>query len=163
MTLWFSFLIGPKLVSVSCSVMSDSLQPMDWSPPGASVHGILQARTLEWVAISFSNAWNLKVKVKSLSHIQLLATTWIAAYQAPPSLWFSRQEYWSGLPLPSPPNILHVLNFGFRNQKIHVTCFTATLALLWWSGTEPTISLRYAYTSEKAMATNSSTLAWKIP
>ena len=75
---------------------------MDCSPPGFSVHGILQARTLEWVAISFSNAWKWKVKVKSLNHVWLLATPWTAAYQAPPSMEFSRQQYWSGLPLPSP-------------------------------------------------------------
>ena len=76
--------------------------PIDGSPPGSPVPGILQARTLEWVAISFSNAWKWKVKVKSLSHVRLVATPWTAAYQAPLSLGFSRQEYWSGLPLPSP-------------------------------------------------------------
>ena len=66
---------------------------------------ILQARTLEWVAISFFNAWKWKVKVKSLSRVRLLATPWTAAYQAPPSIGFSRQEYWSGVPLPSPSHI----------------------------------------------------------
>ena len=75
---------------------------MDGSPPGSPVPGILQARTLEWVAISFSNAWKWKVKVKSLSRIRLPATPRTAAYQAPPSMGFSRQEYWSGVPLPSP-------------------------------------------------------------
>ena len=75
--------------------------PTDSSPPGSPVPGILQARTLEWVAISFSNAWKWKVKVKSLSHVRLLATPWTAAHQAPPSMGFSRQEYWSGVPLPS--------------------------------------------------------------
>ena len=67
------------------------------SPPGSPVPGILQARTLEWIAISFSNAWKWKVKVKSLSHVWLLATTWTAAYQASPSMGFSRQEYWRGI------------------------------------------------------------------
>ena len=76
--------------------------PIDSSPPGSAVSGILQARTLEWVAISFSNAWKWKVKVKSLSHVWLLATPWTKAYQASPSMGFSRQEYWSGVPLPSP-------------------------------------------------------------
>ena len=76
--------------------------PIDGSPPGSPVPGILQARTLEWVAISFSNAWKWKVKVKSLSRIWLLATPWTAAFQAPPSMGFSRQEYWSRMPLPSP-------------------------------------------------------------
>ena len=76
--------------------------PIDSSPPGSPVPGILQARTLEWIAISFSNSWKWKVKVKSLSRVWLLATPWTAAYQAPPSMGFSRQEYWSGVPLPSP-------------------------------------------------------------
>ena len=75
--------------------------PIDSSPPGSPVPGILQARTLEWVAISFSNAGKWKVKVKSLSSVWLFATPWTAAYQAPPSMGFSRQEYWSGVPSPS--------------------------------------------------------------
>jgi len=83
----------------SCPTLCD---PIDGSPPGSPVPGILQARTLEWVAISFSNAWKWKVKGKSLSCVRLLATPWTAAYQAPPSMGFSRQEYWSGVPLPSP-------------------------------------------------------------
>ena len=83
----------------SCPTLCD---PIDGSPPGSLVPGILQARILEWVAISFSNAWKWKVKVKSLSRVWLLATPWIAAYQAPPSMGFSKQEYWSGVPLPSP-------------------------------------------------------------
>ena len=91
----------------SCPTLCD---PRDGSPPGSPVPGILQARTLEWLAISFSNAWKWKVKVKSLrlstwklySRVQLLATPWTAVYQAPPSMGFSRQEYWSGVPLPSP-------------------------------------------------------------
>ena len=76
--------------------------PIDGSPLGSPIPGILQAKTLEWVAISFSNAWKWKGKVKSLSRVQLLATPWTAAYQAPSSMGFSKQEYWSGLPLPSP-------------------------------------------------------------
>ena len=79
--------------------------PIDSSPPGSPVPGILQARTLEWVAFSFSDAWKWKVKVKSLSRVQLLATPWTAAYQAPPSMGFSRQEYWSRVPLPSPKQV----------------------------------------------------------
>ena len=73
--------------------------PIDGSPPGSPVPGILQERMLEWVAISFSNAWKWKVKVKSLSRVQLSATPWTAAYQASPPMGLSRQEYWSGLPL----------------------------------------------------------------
>ena len=83
----------------SCLILCD---PIDGSPTGSPVPGILQARTLEWVAISFSNAWKWKVKVKSLSLVRLFVTPWTAAYQAPPSMGFSRQEYWSGVPLPSP-------------------------------------------------------------
>ena len=82
--------------------------PIDGSPPGSPVPGILQARTLEWVAISFSSTWKWKVKVKSLSCVQLLVTPWTAAYQVPLSIGFSRQEYWSGVPLPS-------LNHGADN------------------------------------------------
>ena len=81
----------------SCPTLCD---PIDSLPPGSPVPGILQARTLEWVTISFSNAWKWKVKGKSLSRVWPLA--WTAAYQAPPSMGFSRQEYWSGVPLPSP-------------------------------------------------------------
>ena len=81
----------------SCLTLCD---PIDGSPPGSPVPGILQANTLEWVAIFFSNAWKWKVKVKSLSRVQLLATPWTAAYQAPLSMGVSRQEYWSRLPLP---------------------------------------------------------------
>ena len=83
----------------SCLTLCDLT---DGSPPGSPVPGILQERTLEWVAISFSSAWKWKVKVKSLSHVRPLATPWTAAYQAPLPMGFSRQEYWSGLPLPSP-------------------------------------------------------------
>ena len=87
----------------SCPTLCD---PMDGSPPGSPVPGTLQAKTLERVAISFSNAWKWKVKVKSLSHVRLWATPWTAAHQAPPSMGFSRQEYWSGVPLPSPFSLL---------------------------------------------------------
>ena len=100
---------GPVLVRViSAAAVAKSFQtcptlcdPKDGSPPGSAAPGILQARTLEWVAISFSNAWKWKVKVKSLSRVWLLSTPWTVAYQAPPSMGFSRQEYWSGVPLPS--------------------------------------------------------------
>ena len=100
----------------SCPTLCD---PTDGSPPGSPVAGILQARTLEWVAISFSNAWKWKVKVKSLSLVWLLATPWTAAQQAPPSMGLYRQECWSGVPLPSPQ---HMYTYGWfmlmygRNQ-----------------------------------------------
>ena len=98
----------------SCPTLCD---PIDGSPPGSPVPGILQARTLEWVAISFSNAWKWKVKVKSLSHVLLFATPWTAAYQAPLSMGFSRQEYWSGVPLPSLMNEVSTLIRGGQRAR----------------------------------------------
>ena len=109
-----------KCGGMSCSILTGAAaaakllqscptlcNPIDGSPSGSPVPGILQARTLEWVAISFSNAWKWKVKGKLLSRVWLLAAPWTAAYQAPPSMRFSRQEHWSGVPLPSgPPNIV---------------------------------------------------------
>ena len=86
----------------SCPTLCD---PIDSSPPGSAVPGILQARTVEWVAISFSNAWKGKGNVKSFSRVRPSATPWSEAYQAPPSMGFSRQEYWSGAPLPSPSHV----------------------------------------------------------
>ena len=89
----------PPLTSAAAKSLQSCLtlcNPIDGSPPGSPVPGILQARTLEWVAISFSNAWKWKVKGKSLSRVRLFAAPWTAAYQAPPSMGFSRQEYWSG-------------------------------------------------------------------
>ena len=105
----FSFSTSPAAAAKwlqSCPTLCD---PIDGSPPGSPIPGILQARTLEWVAISFSNAW--KVKVKSLSRVQLLVTPWTAAYQAPLPMGFSRQEYWSGVPLPSPIRFIDVNNY----------------------------------------------------
>ena len=99
----------------SCLTLCD---PIDSSPPGSPVPGILQVRTLEWVAISFSNAGKWKVKVKSLSHVRLLATPWTAAHQAPPSMGFSKQEYWSRVPLPSPTwMLLRVLINSHNREK----------------------------------------------
>ena len=89
------------LLLLSCFSRVRFCDPIDGSPPGSPVPGILQARVLEWVAISFSNALKWKVKVKSLSHVWLFSTSWTVAYQAPPSMGFSRQEYWSGVPFPS--------------------------------------------------------------
>ena len=94
----FVFAAAAKLLQ-SCPTLCD---PIDGSPPGPTVPGILQARTLEWVAISSSNAWKWKVKVKLCSRVWLFATPWSAAFQAPPSMGFSRQEYWNGVLSPSP-------------------------------------------------------------
>ena len=109
--LWHCHTIGSKnewmITTCYATAAAKSLQscptldnPTDGSPPGSPIPGILQARTLEWVAM-FSNAWKWKVKVKSLSHVRLLATPWTVAYQAPPLMGFSRQEYWSGVSLSS--------------------------------------------------------------
>ena len=103
----------------SCPTLCD---PIDDSPPGSPVPVILQARTLEWIAISFSNAWKWKEKVKSLSCLWLLATPWTAAHQVPPSMGFSRQEYWSGVPLLSPnmiPTFCKWQNCGLKIWCLH--------------------------------------------
>ena len=113
----------PKLrdAAAAAAAAAESLQscltlcnPIDSSPPDSAIPGIFQARILEWAAISFSNAWKWKVKVKSLSRVQLLVTPQTAPYQAPVSMGFSRQEYWSGLPLPF-ILILLVLLFYFSS------------------------------------------------
>ena len=115
----------------SCPTLCD---PIDGSPPGSPVPGILQSRTLEWVAISFSNAWKWKVKVKSLSRVRLLATPWTAAYQAPPSMGFSRQKYWSGVPLPSPKTCTRRSKMTqfitIRDKKLH-WCPSEEMHKLW--------------------------------
>ena len=112
----------------SCPTLCD---PIDSSLLGSPVPGILQARTLEWVAISFSNAWKGKVKVKSLSRVRLLATPWTAAYQAPLPMGFSRQEYWSGVPLKYKKYVMFAFPIGCSMRKVvkedaiwsHWTCF----------------------------------------
>ena len=104
----------------SCPTLCD---PIDGSLPGPTVPGILQARTLEWVAIFFSSAWKWEVKVKSLSRVQLFTTPWTVAYQAPLSMGFPRQEYWSGLPLPSP---LRHIDIFIKTLRI---CFLLFYAL----------------------------------
>ena len=90
--------------------------PIDGSSPGSTIPGILQTRTLEWVTISFSNAWKWKVKGKSLRHVRLFVTPWTTAYQAPLPMGFSRQEYWSGVPLPSSEEELKSLNESERGE-----------------------------------------------
>ena len=114
-----SFPVHMKTAATAKSLQSSLTlcESRDSSPPGFPVPGILQARTLEWVAISFSNVWKWKLKVKSLSHVRLFATPWTAAHQAPPSMGFSRQEYWSGLPLPFPEGRLSTWG---KKKKIRV-------------------------------------------
>ena len=127
--------LQPKMekLYVAAAAASKSLQlcptlcdPIHGSPPGSSVPTILQARTLEWVAISFSNAWKWKVKVKSLSHVRLFLIPWTAAYQAPPSMGVSRQEYWSGLGLPSPGEAL----YSQQKQDLELTVAQIMSSLL---------------------------------
>ena len=118
----FSFITFPSVHSAAAAAKSlqsrlTLCDPIDGSPPGSPIPGILQARTLEWVAISFSNAWKWKVKVKLLSRVRPSATPWTAAFQAPPSMGFSRQEHWSGVPLPSLQSILTPPNRGFQNYN----------------------------------------------
>ena len=116
--------VTPFLKSTAAAKLLQSCptlcNPIDGSPPGSPVPGILQARTPEWVAISFSSAWKWKVKVKSLSRVRLFSTPWTAAYQAPPPMGFSRQEYWSGVPLPSP-----------LKKHSHVCVFIGSTTRVW--------------------------------
>ena len=104
----FDCLFVMLLLLLSCFSVSTLCHPVDGSPPGSTVPGILQAKTLEWVAISFSSAWKRKVKVKPLNRVQLFTTPWSVAHQAPPSMGISRQEYSSGVPLSSPLWMLRV-------------------------------------------------------
>ena len=136
----------------SCPTLCD---PIDGSPPGSPVPGILQARTLEWAAISFSSAWKWKGKVKSISHARLLATPWTAVYQASPSMEFSRQEYWSGSSLPSPVENINVKwnKLATKRHILYDSIFMKYLKLL-NSGTFLVVQwLRFC-------ATNAGRLGW---
>ena len=143
----------------SCLTLCD---PTDSSPPGSPVPGILQARMLEWVAISLSNAWKWKVKVTSLSSVWLFTTPWTAAYQALPSMGFSRQEYWRGVPLPSLQNIVKQLGsdefrvltgFPGGSDTKEPACSAGNLGSIPGSGRSP----------GEGMAAPSSILTWRIP
>ena len=126
---WYTYTAAAAAKSLqSCPTLCD---PRDSSPPGSPIPGILQARTLEWVAISFSSAWQWKVKVKSFSHAGLLATPWTAAYQAPPSMGFSRQEYWSGVPLPSPHRYTTMCKIAHGNLLESTGSSVQCSALTW--------------------------------
>ena len=126
----------PACVIFAAAAAAKSLQlcptlcdPRDSSPPGFPIPGILQARTLEWVAIFFSNAWKQKVKVKSLSRVRLSVTPWTAAHQAPPSMGFSRQNYWTGMPLPSPIYTLLGIKY-ITNKSLRIAQETLFNALV---------------------------------
>ena len=123
----------------SCPTLCD---PIDGSPRGSPIPGILQARTLEWVAISFSHAWKWDVKVKSLSRVRLLATPWAAAHQAPPSMGFSRQECWSRVPLPSP-------NCKY-SPSLLIDCFFSVIKEQNFFHRRPEKRSECCYTSERA-------------
>ena len=132
MSLLFNILLCVINAAKSLQSCLTLCNPIDGSPPGSPIPGILQARTLEWVAISFSNAWKWKVKGKSLSRARLLATSWTAAYQAPPSMGFSRQEYWSGVPLPSPILATNWVD-GKSSGITHGWVQSPALPLTWWA------------------------------
>ena len=169
------------MLLLSCFSRVPLWDPIDGGPPGSPIPGILQARTLEWAAISFSNAWKWKVKVKSLSCVWLSSTPWTAAYQVPPSMGFSRQEYWSKVPLPSPLLNITVskmpkrFSFILKKKKI----FPVMGNLLWPNNSvtcplQP-LCLLYLFLGFccgcfliftelwKEMATHSSILACRIP
>ena len=99
----------------SCPTLCD---PIDGSPPGSTVPGILQARTLEWIAISFSNAWKWKVKVKSLSRVRLFETPWTAAYQAPPSMGFFQARVLEWGAIASPKLFYLLLNNNNKTKNL---------------------------------------------
>ena len=136
---WFADIENPGILWINatwtwCAAAAKSLQscptlcdPIDGSPLGSTVPGILQARTLEWVAISFFNAWKWKVKVKLLCRVRPSATPWTTAYQPPPSLGFSRQEYWSGVLLLSP-----FFSLGPTNLQDSVHLHNSPPASIWW-------------------------------
>ena len=136
----------------SCPTLCD---PIDGSPLGSPVPGFLQARILEWVAISFSNAWKWKVKGKSLSRVRLLAIPWTAAYQAPPSMGFSKQEYWSVVPSPSPWNVPLVSLIFLKRSLIFRILLFPCISLHW--------SLRKAFLSLLAILWNSAFIWCSFP
>ena len=134
------FIYAAAAAAKSLQLYPTLCDPIDGSPPGSSVPGILQARTLEWVAISFSKARKWKVKVKSLSCVRLLATPWTATFQAPLSMGFSRQEYWSGVPLPS--------SFMLSSQKLLIIFFKV------WIGKPKTNITYFIIQSRKGLSDN---------
>ena len=116
-------MLKPLTVSTTKSLQSCPTlwDPTDGSPPGSPVPGILQARTLEWVAIFLSNAWKWKVKVKSLSRVWLLATPWTAAYQAPPPMGLSHNKLWKILKeMGIPEHLICLLRNLYAGQEATV-------------------------------------------
>ena len=143
------------------------LWPHRRKPTRLPVPGILQARILEWVAISFSNAWKWKVKVKSLSSVRLFATPWTAAHQAPPSTGLSRQKYWSGVPLPSTRVYLTISFYRWQTevQRSKVTPLKATQLIsgkvrAMLSDLCSRLSLIHCFTRERLWACREHTGLW---
>ena len=133
-----SFLKGAAAAAKSLQSCPTLCDPMDGSPPGSAVPGILQTRTLELVAISFSSAWKWKVKVKSLSRVWLPATPWTAAHQAPPSMGFFQARVLEGAALPSPlkgeyiPNTSwDILTLNMYSLLIWNAKVTGNLCFIW--------------------------------
>ena len=125
---WMHFILDSAAAANSLQSCPSLCHPIHSSPPGSPVLGILQARTLEWVAISFSNAWKWIVKVKLLSRVWPLATPWTAAYQGPLSMGFSRQEYWSGVNFRQ-----YISKISDVQELIHIWEFSRDYGVLEWS------------------------------
>ena len=144
------------LLLLSCFSRVRLCDPMDGSRPSSHIPGILQARTLEWVAISFSNAWKWNVKVKSLCRVRLLPTPWTAAYQAPPSMGFPRQEYWSGVPFTVFVRKWKIRAPDCRNQMQELNCYIHGIVYLSNTVSLPclgSICMAISYDSKMMIAT----------
>ena len=137
-TSWYSLTAAAAAAAKSLQSCPTLCDPIDSSPPAPPSLGFSRPRTLEWVAISFSNAWKWKVKVKSLSRVWLLATPWTAAHQASPSMGFSRQEYQSGVPLPSPA--LNTIGKNNNNISQYLLKHYSILNVMGWIDPPPTIN-----------------------
>ena len=161
----------PAVAAKSLQSCPTLCEPIDGSPPSSPIPGILQARTLEWVAISFSNASKWKVKVKSLSCVRLFETPQTAAYQAPPSMGFSRQENWSGVPLPSPRNLLICISWitgGFftiesPGKPLRVWPQTNRISHSSWTCEWGTLSGPNRYTESETLGMGPSNLCFNLP
>ena len=140
---------SPAAAAKSLQSCPTLCNPIDGLLPGSPIPGSLQARTLEWVAISFSNTWKWKVKVKLLSCVRLLATSWTIAHQAPPSMGFSRQQCWSGVPSPSPRALHSSLGSSHLPKCMHFFQFLLLAGLnerLWKA------SVKYWYKHKPELA-----------
>ena len=142
-----SFIWIPAAAAAAKSLQSSLTlcDPTDGSPPGSPIPGILQARTLEWVAISFSKAWKWKAKMKLLSRVRLLATPWTSAYQAPPSMEFSRREYWEWVAIALSDKSLEKTNLIYNDRKQICSCPWLGVGHIAWAGGQRKISSRCVF------------------